>query len=182
MYLPDVHKQLSFKQHTAFAPYFRTKHGGELGANKRKERRPLDPRRPVHLTLRSERARGDWSMLHHKHQRKVRHLVERFAAKNRVRIYQYANSGNHLHLLVHSKDPKAFQRFLKTIAGVIARAVTGARKGKPSGKFWDSLAWTRIVSWGRDLKRVIDYIQMNELEAEGVWRREWSKAPRAQPG
>jgi len=117
-------------------------------------------------------------MLDYKHERKIRHLVERFAAANRVRIYKYANSGNHLHLLVQSKDPKAFQRFLKTIAGIIARAVTGARKGKPSGKFWDSLAWTRIVHWGRDFKHVIEYVLMNELEGAGVWHRSFRNTPK----
>jgi len=166
--------QLTFNQHPAFRDYGRTRHGGDLRKGQRKLWRPFDPRRPLHLTLRSERAKGHWSLLDCKNERRIRHLVYRFAEKNRVRIHKYANSGNHLHLLVQSKDQEAFQRFLKTISGLIARAVTGARKGKPAGKFWDSLAWTRVVNWGRDFRRVLDYVLMNEMEAAEVWRREWS--------
>jgi REP element-mobilizing transposase RayT len=180
-------QQSSFFTHPAFRPYSRKEHGGSLARGRRKEYRPFDPRRPLHVTLRSERARGHWSFLDPKNERRVRHLVERFAAKNRVRIFKFANSGNHLHLVVHAKDPKAFQRFLKTIAGQIACAVTGARKGAavrktdadPSTrKFWDALAWSRIIEWGRDLRGALDYLTMNEMEAAQVWRREWSR-PRA---
>ena len=171
-------RQLSFTSHAAFRPYSRTEHGGSLNHGRRKAWRPFDPKRPLHLTLRSERARGAWSMLDYKNARRVRHLVYRFAEKNRVKIYKYANSGNHLHLLVQSKRHQDFKNFLKTISGLIARAVTGARKGKPAGRFWDALAWTRIVNWGQDVRRVIDYVLMNEMEAAEVWRREWSKVPK----
>ena len=170
--------QLSFKSHATFRRYFRTKHGGDLYQGLRKESRPFDPRRPLHLTLRSERAKGDWSLLDHKHDRRIRHLVYRFAEKNRVKIYKYANSGNHLHLLVQAKQHQDFKNFLKTISGLIARTVTGARKGKPVGKFWDALAWTRIVNWGHDFKRVVDYVLMNEMEGAEVWHRSWSRPRR----
>jgi REP element-mobilizing transposase RayT len=170
-------KQPSFFQHDAFKAYSRTEHGGDLRKGRRKLWRPFDPRRPLHLTLRSERARGAWSMLDHKHERRIKHLVFRFAEKNGVKVYKYANSGNHLHLLVHAKRHEGFGAFLKTVTGLIARAVTGARKGKPAGRFWDSLAWSRIVNWGRDLRQAADYVLMNEMEAAEVWRREWSKPP-----
>jgi len=45
--------------------------------------------------------------------------------------------------------------------------VTHARKGNPQGKFWDSLAFTRIVQWGRDFKRLTHYFLKNELESLG---------------
>ena len=174
-------RQLSFNTHSAFLPYSRTEHGGELRKGHRKLYRPFDPKRPLHLTLRSGRARGDWSLLDQKNERRVRHLIYRFAEKNRVKIYKYANSGNHLHLLVQSKRHQDFKNFLKTISGMIARAITGARKGKPTGRFWDSLAWTRIVNWGRDFRNALDYVLMNEMEGAEVWRREWSKSLKTKP-
>ena len=176
-YKTPMPRQLSFASHDAFRPCTRDEHGGELNQGRRKLYRPFDPRRPLHLTLRSERARGAWSMLDHKNARRVRHLVYRFAEKNGVKIHKYANSGNHLHLLVQSKRHEDFKAFLKTITGLIARAITGARKGKPAGKFWDSLAWSRVVNWGRDFKGVVDYILINEMEGATVWRREWSRKP-----
>lgn len=163
--------QLLFNQ---FKSNYRTEHGGDLGKGRRKLYRPFDPRRPLHLTLRSDRARGTWSLLDQKNERRVRHIVYRFARKNGVKIYKYANSGNHLHLLVQSKRHEDFKAFLKTITGLIARAVTGARKSHATGKFWGALAWSRVVNWGRDFRGVLDYILMNEMEAAEVWRRGWS--------
>jgi len=40
--------------------------------------------------------------------------------------------------------------FSANIAGQVACAVTGARRGAPSGRFWDYTAWSRVVAWGRD--------------------------------
>jgi len=48
---------------------------------------------------------------------------------------------------------------------MIARAVTRARKAKPTRKktdsarvFWDRLAYSRIVEWGKEFFRVRDYL------------------------
>jgi len=93
-----------------------------------------------------------------------------------VRIYQYANSGNHLHLLLRAKTRRGFQRFLRTFSALVPRIVTGAKKGMPivardpkgHGKFWDALAYTRIASWGRHFFNGRYYVIRNELEAEGA--------------
>ena len=120
-------RQLSFAKYDAFRAFTRAEHGGDFRQGQRKLWRPFDRRKPLHVTLRSSRARGAWSLLDHKNERRVRHLVYRFASKNRVRIFKYANAGNHLHLLVHSKDHAAFKRFLKTIAGLIMYAMRNKR-------------------------------------------------------
>jgi REP element-mobilizing transposase RayT len=146
----------------------RTEHGGDIRKGKRKLARPFDQRRPIHLTLRSERARGDLSMLKVRRAEAIDRLVKRLAAENRIKIYQYANSGNHLHLLLHAKDHRGFKRFLRTLGALVARLVTGAKKGNPTGKFWTALAWTRIVNWGRHLFNEGYYVIQNELEAEGL--------------
>ncbi len=54
--------------------------------------------------------------------------------------------------------------FLRSFSGEVARAVTGARKGKPFGKFWDALAHSRVIT-GRKSFEIIDrYIFANQLE------------------
>jgi hypothetical protein len=78
-------------------------------------------------------------------------------------IYEFANAGNHLHLLIRAKCRFALQDFLRAFAGVVARLITGARKGRPIGKFWDFLAYSRVVTWGRDFFGVRAYIVQNEL-------------------
>jgi hypothetical protein len=126
----------------------------------------MDPRRPLHLVLRSSRAKGSWSL--HVHERKARLLTHRLAARFHVRVYRLANSGNHLHLLVKAPTREASQNYLRALAGMLARAVTGARKGRPVGKFWDHLAFSRVVAWGRDFLRTRGYLVINELEAVGM--------------
>jgi hypothetical protein len=144
----------------------RTEHGHDVRKGRRKLFRPIDPRKPLHLIFRSERARGPWSLRRFKHVEHIRKLTYALAAKNQIKVIQYANVGNHLH--VHAKDRVAFKRFTRTLAGLVARLVTGAKKGNVVGKFWDPLFFSRVVEWGRDFFAVKAYVLQNELEAEGL--------------
>jgi len=56
------------------------------------------------------------------------------------------NVGNHLHLLARARRRADFQSFLRDLGGSLAIAVTGARKGNRIGRFWDKLAWSRVVA------------------------------------
>jgi REP element-mobilizing transposase RayT len=155
----------------------RVEHGGDIRKGKRKLARPFDRKRAMHVTLRSERAIGAWSLLRLEKARSIKTLAYKLARENDVRIYQFANSGNHLHLLLKAKDHSGFKRFLRTLTALTSRLVTGAKKGNPVGKFWDSLAWSEIVNWGRHFFSVRYYVIQNELEAEGLLRYK----PRANP-
>src|SRR3954470_19415252 len=115
-----IFKGSSLKDHAR-----RLEHGSDTRKGKRKVARPIDPKRPMHLVLRSARAKGDWSMLRIANEKVIQKIIWRSAARNQVRIYRYANSGNHLHLLVRAKTRKGFQNFARTIGALIARAVTG---------------------------------------------------------
>ena len=44
--------------------------------------------------------------------------------------------------------------------------MTGARKGRPFGKFWDALAFTRVLKSRRDFLHVDRYIEGNQIEAD----------------
>jgi REP element-mobilizing transposase RayT len=139
----------------------------------------VSTRRPIHLTLHSKRARGHWSML--RHQRSVQDAMRRCARRAGVRIYDFANVGSHLHLLVRARSRAAFQAFLRSFAGLVARIITGARRGRPlrNGSFWSGLAWSRIVTWGREYWTVRHYIFRNRIEAtdgSGV-RRAFENGP-----
>lgn len=119
-------------------------------------------------------------MLLDRHDRYIRHEIRRLARANGIRIYELANVGNHLHLLIRFGNRIAFQRFLRTLSGLIARRVTGAKKGNPVGKFWEKLAFSRIVRFGKDFEGVRDYIELNEMEAQEVWSR-WYDSRRKKP-
>ncbi|MCM2279939.1 MAG: hypothetical protein NDJ89_17840 [Oligoflexia bacterium] len=39
---------------------------------------------------------------------------------------------------------------------------------------WNTLAYSRVVTWGRELRNVSFYVIMNELEVLGVCFRDWN--------
>lgn len=113
-------------------------------------------------------------MLHPKHCDPIHHLTQRLAQRWGIRIYRYANVGNHIHLLIRVPSRVRLQRFLKELAGGIPILITGARKGSGLSKnknqrgFWDHLAFTRIVHFGRDFKKMCRYLIKNLFESAGV--------------
>ena len=145
--------------------------GGDSTKGKRKTQRPFDPKRAIHLSLRASSARGPKSMLKLEMKWKIHDILSRIGEKRNIRVYRYANVGNHLHLLVQAKSRRDFQAFLREFAGAVAVAVTGAAKGRPQ-KFWDSLAWSTVVEWGRQFKNVTRYILLNLMETSGLRNRE----------
>jgi REP element-mobilizing transposase RayT len=128
--------------------------------------RPFARKAPVHVVLRSEKARGAQSLWNH--DRGVLEIVNSEAARVGADVMGYANSGNHLHLLMRFRSPKAQQRFLRAAAGLIARLVLGAkktaRKLKQGEVFWAGRPFTRLVTWGRELTSLKRYLVINSQE------------------
>jgi REP element-mobilizing transposase RayT len=159
----------------------RLEHGGDVRLGKRKLERPVSTRRPMHLTLHSSRAHGDWSLV--RHRSRVFEALRVCARRTRVRVYDFANVGSHLHLLVRARRRDEFQAFLRSFAGTVARVVTGAKRGRPirDGRFWSKLAWSRVVTWGREYWTVRRYIFYNQIEAatSSSIRRAYEEGPPA---
>jgi hypothetical protein len=156
-----------FMQHALFArrihaEIVRTTHGGAAALGRRKLERPVSTRRPMHVVLASDRARGPWSL--RKHEGAVRVALRRMARRFDIRVYDFANVGSHLHLLLRVRRRASFQAFLRSLTGIVARRVTGARRGHPCGPFFSALAWSRVVSWGRDYLGVRHYVFRNAVE------------------
>jgi REP element-mobilizing transposase RayT len=128
----------------------------------RKLERPVSVRRPMHVVLSSYRARGPWSL--RKHAPAVQGALRAMAQRFGIRIYDFANVGSHLHLLVRARRRESFQAFLRSFAGIVARRVTGARRGRPCGRFFSGIAWSRVVAWGRDYLGVRHYVFRNQIE------------------
>ena len=64
--------------------------------------------------------------------------------------------------VAHPKLPKMAQFEI----AASTRVMTGAKKGVPAvRKFWDHLAWSRVVAWGRDLCGVHEYFEKNRADA-----------------
>jgi REP element-mobilizing transposase RayT len=131
----------------------------------------MDPKRPLHVTLRATQARGARSMLNRRFKARIFILVHESAKKYGVKVYRFTNVGNHLHLLVLTPSRQAFQSFLRVIAGGISFLVTGTRKGRRlTRRFWDKLAYSRVISWGSEFRRARTYLAKNLLESLGIQR------------
>lgn len=152
------------------AQKYRQGFGGSLlkGSNA-KEKRPYCANAALHIVLCSQKACGARSMLSHTHRYAVKRILLTQAKRFQTRIYSFANSGNHLHLLVKPPRSRAeFTGFLRSISGLIVRQVARTQRGRPlGGTFWDARPFTRIVSWGLPFKRVTKYLARNALEAVG---------------
>ena len=154
---------------------FRQFGGSLLGVNgNSREARPLSAHHSVHLVMRSQVARGTKSMRHKKHRRKIDRIVQSQARRWKIRIYEYANVGNHLHMLVRPRSRQDYCRFIRATTGLIARTVMKSERGRPQRlKFWDSKPFSRVVRWGKAFQIAKKYVRQNENEARsGLTRQE----------
>lgn len=169
--------------------------GGSQSRGNPKTARPVVTNQALHITLRSTHARGRGSFLYQA--RSVERILRRQAEIFGIRLYDFANAGNHLHLLLRTPTRRALQGFLRAVSGLIARLVLGCEKGAPwrvdleyeglapkrekfaSGRrspgparmqFWDARPHSRIVSWGPDYNDVKNYLEVNRLETKGFDR------------
>jgi hypothetical protein len=133
---------------------------------KRIQARPVMPKRAHHVTLRASQARGEWSFLRPKNYALVRALLKRQAQRHFVALESFVNVGNHLHLKVRPQTREGFANFLRSLTCLLSRGITGARKGRPLKKrFFDALAWSRVVRTWAEEKILNQYFNDNALEA-----------------
>jgi len=142
--------------------------GSLLKKSHAKTARPISDKEAMHIVLKSTMAKGTYSMLNKDRPRRIRKSIDAQAKRFYVKIYEYANVGNHLHILVRASDRKLFKGFLRSISGLIARITLSAERGSAKKiKFWDQRPFTRIVSWAKDFSWVKAYVVQNFHEAMG---------------
>ena len=143
---------------------YKSCHGGVRTKGSRKEERPLSFKDAIHLVVKSKKAIGSCSFYTHKND--IKDIIDKYALKCGVVIKDYVNMGNHLHIKVKITERKLFAKFLRIVTGLIARLVTGARKGKSFGRFWDGIPFTRIVKTAFEELQLKGYFRANRVEKE----------------
>jgi hypothetical protein len=71
-------------------------------------------------------------------------------------------------LLIPSK--KAYLAFIRTITSLLVSFLSKL-KGRSLKGLFDLRPFTRILSWGRDFRNVINYHELNDMEARGLFIR-----------
>jgi len=149
----------------SFGPEVEAQHGGPTRTGQRKTSRPLEPSLPLYLALRSSRARGKWSLQRPTTEARINEILRELAQRHGVKVFEYANGGDQIHLVLRARSRPGFQAFLRAFAGLTARLVTGAKKGKPSGKFWDALTYSRVLAWGKEFDQMRELVARGDLDA-----------------
>jgi REP element-mobilizing transposase RayT len=169
---------LSMRQMSFFKRQ-RSDHGGNSFTTRkaRARCRPLSTSSTMHLVLRSELARGDWSFRKPKHELKIKELVKKFSQRFGVRVLSMANVGNHLHFQIKLSNRYTYKPFIRALSSSIAMAVTGASRWKKikeleEKSFWDKRPFTRIIEGFRGFLTLKNYIEVNQLEGLGLSRGE----------
>jgi hypothetical protein len=170
--------KLSLLQQSTFGIGVQAEHGGAARTGQRKTSRPLEPTLPLYVVLRSSRARGKWSLARVPTRTAVKDTLRTLAQRHGIKVFAFSNGGDQVHLLLRAQSRPSFQAFLRAFAGLVARQVTGARKGKPSGRFWDTLTFSRVLQWGEEFDLVSRLVDNDDLDALALLR-EPPKAPRA---
>lgn len=141
--------------------------GGAVLKGNARSRRPLDTKLPLHLVLRAD-IQKSLSMRNPRSFAVVNRLVSGLCAKYGIRLYQYANVGNHLHLLLRVPNRRLWARFIRELTGRIAQVVQGLRGRQKGTQFWLFKPFTRVIKgWGRAFKSIKDYVMYNDWEGDG---------------
>jgi hypothetical protein len=138
--------------------------GSLLNGNNPKTKRPLETRFPLHLVLRAKKD----GMRQPNAIKQVHDIVYKTAKKHCISIYKFSNSGNHLHMALRLTRLMRWRGFIKEVSGRIATLMRKLKVTEPGESYWLHRPFTRIVrGWKQAYKTLLDYIELNILEAEG---------------
>ncbi len=154
---------------------------------KNRHARPISSKDPMHLVLRSTKAKGAHSF-GNKNAARVRGVVDRNCKRYGVKLIQYSNNFNHLHLLVKFPSRAIYLRFIRSLTGHLVLTVTKANKFAGLKKifgengFWDFRPFTRVVRSWRGYVVAKDYVTLNELEALAILPKRGGRLRAVEPG
>lgn len=140
--------------------------GGSLLKNSNaKIKRPLDSKLPIHLVLKARRS----GMRRPQAFACIDIIIKETAKKYGVKLYKYANVGNHLHLLIKIARLRRWSAFIRELTGRIAQAMQDlGGQEKAQEKFWLFRPYTCLVQgWKKAFKTAKQYVYLNQLEAAG---------------
>ena len=124
-----IPKQMSFGRKELLTKKYSEGFGGTKGLKNShaKTDRPFSPKCGIHVVMKSRFAKAERSML--KHEARVRQIVNKQAKTFHVTVRRYQNVGNHLHMIIQTKQRDDFHNFLRSVANLLARHLSGVERG-----------------------------------------------------
>lgn len=122
---------------------------------RRKSIRPLGIKNVNHLVL---KAKDPWLLLKNSKQAAV--ILKKYARRFGIIIYSFAVHGDHVHICFRAKSRDSYKKWIRSVTSVLVQKIKGLKfRLRP---------WSRIVTWGRAFKNVLNYIEFNKTEARFI--------------
>lgn len=150
-----------FQQSIFKSNAYKNEFGGSRMVGRRKGARPLSTKLPIHLVLRSTQseARRVFSYRSKRNRQILAQLAKRF----HIQIYESVFNYTHLHLVIRIPHRQNYVGFIRQLSSRLSRLANLKR-----GALFGLRPYTRILSWGREFKTVMSYMNKNYVEAIGT--------------
>lgn len=144
---------------TSFIPHFSSEFGGALLKRKRKTARPLTSKKPIHIVIRSTKARGPHSFANNR--KRLDQELRRCSIKWGIKVYRRVWVWDHLHAIIKIPNRTLYKNWIRELNSAIVRSL----KAKD---FFELRPYTRVIEWGKHLLQAKSYLELNEMETFGV--------------
>lgn len=141
----------------------RSDFGGSLLQGKRKSKRPISTKKPMHLVLKSEKAKGRFAFA--PSDQRIKMLAVKMAKKFGVKLYTCALNWSHTHLVIKVASRRQYNSFIRALTGAMVLKLKA-----PKG-FFTVRPFTKIGTWGRQFRNWLEYASENEMQAWGIARK-----------
>jgi REP element-mobilizing transposase RayT len=138
-----------------FIKDYKKEFGGSLLTGKRKSKRPLTTKSPIHLILKT-----DGRKLLSPKVKTLEKIVRNECHKRKIRIYDLSLNWNHMHMLIQLSDKQSYIGFIRNITSKMVLFLGGGAKG-----LFRFRPYTKIISWGKQFDQTYRYQKLNKLEA-----------------
>jgi REP element-mobilizing transposase RayT len=151
----------------SFLKQYKKEFGGTLLVGKKKTKRPLSTRHPIHLILKSNKAK-----LFHPQNCDMSRILKADAKRFGIQIYDLAVNWSHIHLLIKIPSREAYTKFIRSVTSKLMVYFTN-KAGWQISKIFDHILrpYTRVLTWGKQFFTTLNYHKLNQFEARGFIRR-----------
>ncbi|MFN7823802.1 MAG: transposase, partial [Pseudobdellovibrionaceae bacterium] len=114
------------KQMKLFSEKIMKEFGGNLSSvGKRKGARPLVFSKPMHLVLKTSKAKGKYAFSPTDH--RLKQLIQKMGYKFGVKIYSVAQNWSHIHVVIKLPNRLAYQKFIRALTGAMVLKLKAAK-------------------------------------------------------
>ena len=160
------------RRQTAFR--FKTHGGKRAGAGRKPKgekagishsRRPaFTARQPVHVTVRM--LPHVWNLRSRRSFRVIRHALELAAVRFETRLCEFSIQGNHIHLVVEARGPKALSQAMQGLGVRVARGLN--RMMDRRGRVFADRYHAHVLRTPTEVKRAVHYVRNNFAKHTGA--------------